>query len=561
MSDIWDGHTHLGYTIAWDTETTVVPFTETADLVTMQVCNGEEALFVRLDDVNTFFKVHASSILIAHNCAFDIDVICKFLGDRNYFHNKLERDLLRDTMIEYKLVRLAYTGIVPMKAGLDLLYSELIGKTLDKNEDIRLTFDRYLNQPVENISKEHANYALQDAVATWEIYDYLIEKVNKLSAKDRLSEQIQIAGSIALNRIYKRGIGFDLDSCASKLEEIDSHLNKCSSILASYGWVRGQKGVKDRYDNVIKYLNINIPKTESGNFSTKAEDLEEHRGIHFVDTFLEFMEYEKLASFIREVSSDRLHPRYNFLVNTGRTSCSSPNIQQLPRSGGIRELFIAKPGHTFIITDYSAVELCTLSQVTHDMYGQSTMMEKINKGEDLHRYYASVLLGKKQEDITKAERQSAKAANFGFPGGLGIETFITYAKKSYNTELTREEAKKMKDKWMHAFPEMLLYLKEECTEAVTRTGRIRGDVTYCAGKNTPFQGLAADGAKIAMYYLDHAGFNIVAFVHDEIVSEVPEDKAEEMLKEQERIMIEAMKQVVPDVKISVESMITKRYSK
>ena len=39
--------------------------------------------------------------------------------------------------------------------------------------------------------------------------------------------------------------------------------------------------------------------------------------------------------------------------------------------------------------------------------------------------------------------------------------------------------------------------------------------------NTPFSGLAADGAKLAMWSLTRAGYHIVAFVHDEILIELP----------------------------------------
>ena len=56
------------------------------------------------------------------------------------------------------------------------------------------------------------------------------------------------------------------------------------------------------------------------------------------------------------------------------------------------------------------------------------MRSKINDGADLHKYYASVLFGTTEDKVEKWQRQAAKAANFGFPGGLGIETFIEFAK-------------------------------------------------------------------------------------------------------------------------------------
>src|SRR5262249_40377263 len=51
----------------------------------------------------------------------------------------------------------------------------------------------------------------------------------------------------------------------------------------------------------------------------------------------------------------------------------------------------------------------------------------------------------------------------------------------------------------------------------TLTGRIRGRVTYCQVRNTPFQGLAADGAALALFSLVKEGFRVVAFIHDEVL--------------------------------------------
>ena len=105
------------------------------------------------------------------------------------------------------------------------------------------------------------------------------------------------------------------------------------------------------------------------------------------------------------------------------------------------------------------------------------------------------------------------------------------------------------------------YLKGEEGEVYTLTGRKRGNTKFCAEKNTPFQGLAADGAKLSLYELDKKGFKIVGFVHDEIITEVDKEDAEELLVIQEKIMIDNMKKVVPDIKIGVESQISNVYTK
>jgi len=96
----------------------------------------------------------------------------------------------------------------------------------------------------------------------------------------------------------------------------------------------------------------------------------------------------------------------------------------------------------------------------------------------------------------------------------------------------------------------------------TLTGRLRANATYTARHNTIFQGLAADGAKLAVWKLWRAGYRIVNFIHDEVLIEVPVDSnltnhAENI----RRLMIEGMQEVVPDVLIKVEYAAMDRWHK
>lgn len=98
--------------------------------------------------------------------------------------------------------------------------------------------------------------------------------------------------------------------------------------------------------------------------------------------------------------------------------------------------------------------------------------------------------------------------------------------------------------------------------AVTLTGRVRSGLSYTEKRNTPFQGLAADGAKLALWRLWKEGHRIVAFIHDEIVTEVDEDRAEAELEAVSRIMSEEMSRVLKsDLPVKVEAHIAERWGK
>jgi DNA polymerase I-like protein with 3'-5' exonuclease and polymerase domains len=101
--------------------------------------------------------------------------------------------------------------------------------------------------------------------------------------------------------------------------------------------------------------------------------------------------------------------------------------------------------------------------------------------------------------------------------------------------------------------------------------RLRGLAPYTVACNSFFQGLAADGAKAALFevakrqYGDPAsplfGTRTVNFIHDELLVEVPEDWAHEAAMELQRVMIDAFNGWVPDVPVRAGVSLMRRWSK
>lgn len=560
---IWNNE-KLSDLVACDTETTFVPFHLTPEIITCQVYDGgDTAYYIPLNKLRLFFNMHYDTVFIFHNAPFDLDVLGMVLG-RDFAYDLIDRCKVKDTSVLYRLYHLGTIGFIPFKYNLALLTEKYCNVVLDKNDDIRCNFEQFKGKPISSIPQDFLDYGAMDAVATFDVYLALSSRITGIDKYNtQLSHDIQIKGDLALNHMHKNGIGFNLEDRDKWLIPMYKSLEEQSDILASWGWCRGLKGITDRYESILNAIGIGdkLPTTKEGKISSKGEDLEPYVNKYpFVKAYIRFHELEHAISFVDKLESTRVHPRYNALVNTGRTSCSKPNFQQLPKEGNIREMFQAAEGKTFIITDYSAIELATLGQITYDRYGESAMKDRINAGEDLHRYYAGIMNKCTIDKVTKQQRTEAKAANFGFPGGLGIDTFIEFA-SGYGLDISPDVAQEMKDTWFLAFPEMRKYMQGEVGHVYSRTGRLRANTSYCAEKNTPFQGLAADGMKLAMYEADKAGFKCVGMVHDELIVEVDINKAQELLPKFEQILIEGMKSVVPDVLIGVESMISGFYTK
>ena len=119
------------------------------------------------------------------------------------------------------------------------------------------------------------------------------------------------------------------------------------------------------------------------------------------------------------------------------------------------------------------------------------MLDKINEGEDLHKFYASVMHGCETNQVTKEWRQEAKAANFGFPGGLGTKTFIQFS-SGYGLEISESEAMRMKDAWHAAFvgPDQLREEYQEVRRYAEEAGRDPDSVALTLRTRLPLKDAA-----------------------------------------------------------------------
>jgi len=266
----------------------------------------------------------------------------------------------------------------------------------------------------------------------------------------------------------------------------------------------------------------------------------------------------------------RVHAGFDPLAApTGRFGCSEPNLLALPKRADIRRCIVPPPGHLLIVADYAAIELRALARIANDPRLRRTFAE----GGDPHRVTAAAALAKLEAEVTAAERQSAKAVNFGFAFGMGPDRFISYARLTYGVEVTRPQAVAFRDSYLRLYEGVARWQAQmratmPC-EVRTASGRLRRfrdpHGGYCERLNTPVQGTAADGLKQAMVLLRPRlaaiGARIVLCVHDELLVEAPADRASEAKAIVEEGMVEGMRTFVPDVPIVVEAAVRSTWAK
>ena len=471
----WDG-TYVGDTIAVDTETIDIESeSHIPDLVIMQVCDGKTVFMLDRDNSTAFWKMHCKcKAVIFHNCSFDLNVLKKFTGVD--FADMVDEGRVWDTGILYQLHTLATKGNVARRWGLDAAAKFYFGVDVSKDSEVRMGWG--VNMRLKTLPAERVIYAAKDAAITWRLWEatsWVREQPNALT------HHIQVKGQIALNYTTKNGMEFDLVNKDKHLSVWSAAVDDAKEALEAYNYFVGRKkgkhyeGTQAVLQNILKLVEEQasestppLKRLESGKYSTAAGDIESLREDNsFIDSYLLYKEYSKLRDFLSKLNSNRIHSRYNNIMNTGRTSATSPNCQNYPRREGVRECFIPKEGHVLIACDYAQLELRTFAQHAYSTFGFSAMRDFINKDMDLHKRLGAELEGSTYETCSKQARQQSKALNFGYLGGLGVTKFRDYALATYGVSMTQEEAVRSREVWLKTFPEAEEHLKDRVFDNIS----------------------------------------------------------------------------------------------
>ncbi len=271
--------------------------------------------------------------------------------------------------------------------------------------------------------------------------------------------------------------------------------------------------------------------------NTAEEALLAHRDHPLVAKVLRFREAAKrCGTYGLNVLADvhpatgRIHAAWRQIgAASGRMACTRPNLQNVPRDPRYRACFKAPTGRVLVKADYSQIEL----RIAAEMAGDQRIRDAYRRGEDLHALTARLVLGKEQ--VTKEDRQAAKALNFGLIYGMGASTLRQHAASGYGVHLTDAEAHRFREAFFRAYPGLRAWQRSQPEgEIETRTpaGRRRLHVArYTEKLNTPVQGAGADGLKAALALLWETrdrcpSARPVLAVHDELVLECDEHDAE-----------------------------------
>ena len=280
------------------------------------------------------------------------------------------------------------------------------------------------------------------------------------------------------------------------------------------------------------------------------------------------------------------------ILNTGRISFGI--LLQIPSASMFRNAFLPPTDDdVFIDSDYSSAEVCIMAKAA----GETAFLDAIKNKKDLHSMSASLVFSDKWAKVAEPGcvqmingsqctcpehqklRKFSKSITFGLAYGL------SYHGLSERLDITKQEAKDLIEKFFETFPNLRIYfdgtkafsIANKYVRSLQPTGRIRffshpefkseEEAIGREGMNFAIQETNATILKIALIKLSKAikrsrlRAKLHLPVHDEILSSCHKDDADEMLKLQEKCMIEAGEVFLGPGLLGVDSKILTKWSK
>jgi DNA polymerase-1 len=438
--------------------------------------------------------------------------------------------------------------------GAFLLNSLLRAQTLTDLATINL---KYEGESFEDLPTEDFIARAPEIMAVIrELYHGQVQALEEVPEIQKLALEVEWPLIPVLANMELAGIKLDVNYLRKFAKHIDGTISDLEQQI--YGHADHEFNISSPAqlaDVLFTKLNLStegIKKGKTG-YSTAASELEKLRGLHpVIDLISQYREVTKLKNTYVDTlpllvdKNSRVHTTFNLTIaQTGRLSSTEPNLQNIPirteLGKNIRTAFVAEKGNVLISADYSQFELRLAAALSND----KDMINAFNRDADIHVETAAAIYNIKPQEVTKTQRSSVKAVNFGIMYGLGPHAL------SQSTSMSFGEARDFIKRYFEIRPKLKEYIdslrqqadKQGYVETLLGRRRPTPDVhssnfavreaAYRAAVNMPMQGTAADIMKMAMVAVAKklpTDANMLLQIHDSLIVECPDGKAKEVGK-------------------------------
>ena len=391
-----------------------------------------------------------------------------------------------------------------------------------------------------------------------EINDLFEVTIKKLEEVDELElfKNIDMPTVEVLAEMQWNGMYLDL----KELEEYGDKLKKRLEILTQEIYeLTGEEfninSTKQLGEILFEKLKLPVVKKTKNGYSTDVDVLEKLVTEHpVIEKILEYRQLMKLNSTyvegIKPYVNPKTHRIHSFfhqtITATGRISSTEPNLQNIPTrfelGKQLRKAFKPAENFIYIDADYSQIELRVLAHISNDEH----MVQAFINGEDIHKQAASKVFNIPIDEVTKEQRSTAKAVNFGIVYGIsdfGLREQL---------HISRKKAKQYIEQYLEKYSGIKKFM-DNIVESAKENGYVETEFkrrryipelksnNYMmrqfgqrVAMNTPIQGTAADIMKIAMINVlkelkqRKMKSKIVLQVHDEMMIEAPLEEVDEV---------------------------------
>ncbi len=509
--------------------------------------------------------------------------------------------------LKYDAIVLRNAGVELAGAAFDTMVASYLLDAGERNHNLDDLASRYLNHTTIKISEligkgreqkrmdevpvaQVATYAAEDADIPLRLQPLLVARLEEMDLT-KLNETVEVPLIGVLADMEFTGVRVEpgrlaelSDRYGERLVELEREIEELA------GHPLNIASPKQLAQVLFDELRLPVIKKTKTGPSTDADVLEELAEMHALPRkIIEYRQYAKLKNTYVDALPTMIHPQTGrvhtsfsqVVAATGRLSSSDPNLQNIPirteEGREIRSAFVAgPPGWKLLAADYSQIELRVLAHFSED----AAMCAAFARDEDIHTLVASQVFGMPLDQVTSAQRRSAKAVNFG----------VIYGQSPFGLAkglgISNEEAAAFIDGYFATYrgvADFMLRTLDQCQRqgyVSTILGRRRaiqgvrpiepstfGTIQYSrrpltlperTAVNTVIQGSAADLIKLAMIAIDRRlrekplDAKMILQIHDELVFEVAPKDMDRLAK----LVREEMRSVLPlrvPLKIDVKS--------